>query len=73
MGVIEPVLFRIHHISHDGKVMFTPIKDENNQLLHGALFLDTEAWPSVTDEYRKAQELGRRYYFDGEHFKEVKA
>lgn len=68
---IDCVKFKIHHITQDGVVMFVPIRDENNQLIYGGLCLDTKKWPSVTEEYRKAQAQRKHYIFNGEKFRMV--
>lgn len=65
------VKFKIHHISQEGIVMFRPIRDDDNLLLFGALNLDTGKWPTATEEYRKAQERGAIFIFNGERFREV--
>ena len=71
MSCIKAIKFRIHHITQEGIVMFTPIRDEDNPLIYGALNLDTGAWPSVTEEYRQAQKQGKHYMFNGEKFRMV--
>ena len=71
MAVINCVKFKIHHITQEGVVMFSPIKDEDNPLIWGALNLDTGKWPSVTEEYRKAKEQKKTYIFNGATFRRV--
>ena len=71
MSCIKAIKFKIHHITQEGVVMFTPIRDEDNLLIYGALNLDTGKWPNVTEEYRLAKEQGKLYIFNGEKFREV--
>lgn len=71
MSCINAIKFKIHHITQEGVVMFTPIRDEDNPLIYGGLCLDTGKWPSVTEEYRKAQAQRKHYIFNGEKFRMV--
>ena len=71
MSNINCIKFRIHYITSEGIVMFIPIKDEENLLLGGGLYLNTSNWPSVTEEYRRAKKQGKLYIFNGEKFRMV--
>ena len=71
MSCINAIKFKIHHITQEGVVMFVPIRDEENTLIYGGLCLDTSKWPSITDEYKKAQAQRKIYIFNGEKFRMV--
>ena len=71
MSNINCIKFKIHYVTSEGIVMFIPIKDEDNLVLGGGLYLNTNKWPSVTEEYRRAMKQGKHYIFNGEKFREV--
>ena len=71
MSCINAVKFKINYVTSEGIVMFIPVKDEDNLVLGGGLYLNTSKWPSVTEEYRKAKQQGKHYIFNGEKFRMV--